>query len=68
MKLTGDRNICPGCGLPFNSSFAFDKHRTGDFGSTRRCLTVPEMQAKKMDTNSAGFWVSEKRSTESIPD
>ncbi|QBE66829.1 hypothetical protein [Pseudoduganella lutea] len=59
-QLNGDRNQCPGCGEYFNSSFAFDKHRTGDFGTNRRCLTVPEMESKKMAKNTAGFWVSEK--------
>jgi hypothetical protein len=58
MKLSGDRNQCPGCGEFFNSTFAFDKHRTGAFGKDRRCLTVAEMQDKGMDRNAAGFWIS----------
>jgi hypothetical protein len=40
-KLTGDRCKCGACGLYFNSTFAFDAHRTGTFTkpsatSTRR--------------------------------
>ena len=31
MKLTGDRNQCQACKEYFNSTHAFDKHRTGDF-------------------------------------
>lgn len=58
MNLSGDRNQCRGCGEFFNSTFAFDKHRTGDFGKDRRCLTVDEMEAKGMSKNAAGFWVS----------
>jgi hypothetical protein len=58
MELRGDRNQCRGCGEFFNSTFAFDKHRTGDFGKDRRCLTKQEMEAKGMAVNSAGFWIS----------
>lgn len=58
MKLSGDRNQCQGCKQPFNSSYAFDKHRVGEFGKDRRCLTQSEMLAKGMGTNTAGFWVS----------
>ena len=58
MKLSGDRNQCQGCKGYFNSSFAFDKHRRGEHGIDRRCLTGSEMRAKGMDTNAAGFWIS----------
>jgi hypothetical protein len=57
-KLGGDRNQCAGCGEYFNSSFAFAKHRIGEFGKDRRCMTVEEMQDKKMVKNSADFWVT----------
>lgn len=57
MPLSGDRNQCPTCALYFNSTAAFDKHRTGPF-SDRRCLTVDEMAAKGMAKNSAGYWVT----------
>ncbi len=58
MNLSGDRNQCQGCKEYFNSSFAFDKHRTGEHGHDRRCLTVDEMKAKGMSVNAAGFWIS----------
>jgi hypothetical protein len=58
MNLSGDRNQCRGCGEYFNSTFAFDKHRTGEFGKDRRCLTAEEMRAKGMDKNARGFWIS----------
>jgi len=60
MKLTGDRNQCQGCKAYFNSTAAFDKHRAGDHGKDRRCLTEPEMLAKGMALNAAGFWVGSR--------
>jgi hypothetical protein len=58
VNLSGDRNQCRGCGEYFNSSFAFDKHRTGEHGKDRRCLTLDEMADKGMSKNAAGFWIS----------
>jgi hypothetical protein len=57
MKLSGDRNQCPGCSEYFNSSRAFEKHRVGEHGHDRRCLTPTEMREKGMAKNAAGFWV-----------
>jgi hypothetical protein len=58
--LRGDRNQCPSCRELFNSSYAFDKHRVGDYSpNTRRCLETPEMELKGMAKNGKGFWVSE---------
>jgi len=65
-RLTGDRNQCPTCHLYFNSSHAFEKHRTGSYGIDRRCLSASEMEAKGMVTNKAGFWIGNPRSQESI--
>jgi hypothetical protein len=57
MKLTGDRNQCQGCKQYFNSTHAFDKHRTGEHeGNNRRCMTPFEMTAKGMFVGSDGFW------------
>ena len=56
LNLFGDRNQCPTCGELFNSSGAFEKHRTGDF-TARHCLTVNEMHALGMARNDRGFWV-----------
>ena len=57
MRLTGDRNHCQGCKKYFNSTAAFDKHRTGQHGVDRRCLTEPEMLTKGMAKNAGGYWV-----------
>jgi hypothetical protein len=59
MQLRGDKNQCQGCTEFFNSTYAFDKHRTGLHGIDRRCLTTTEMQAKGMIKRDNGFWVSE---------
>lgn len=57
-KLRGDRNQCAGCGEYFNSTSAFDKHRTGDFTSgERRCLGSEEMLERGMSRKADGFWV-----------
>ena len=56
MKLSGDRNQCSGCGLYFNSTSAFDKHRTGRHGIDRRCMSVEEMKAAGMVLREDGFW------------
>ena len=58
MKLTGDHNQCRGCGKPFNSTFAFDKHRTGPHGPGRRCMTTQEMTELGMIQNACGWWIS----------
>ena len=56
-NLRGDRNQCQGCKEYFNSTFAFDKHRTGQHGVDRRCLTTEEMLRKGMVLRDDGFWV-----------
>lgn len=58
MKLTGQRNQCPGCSEYFNSNASFDKHRTGIFGENRRCKSVDEMTVAGMAKNSTGWWVT----------
>jgi hypothetical protein len=58
--LKGDRNQCPTCEKYFNSTTAFQKHRTGNFGTDRRCRTTEEMEAIGMSMKQDGFWVSEK--------
>lgn len=54
--LRGDRNQCSACAECFNSTHAFDKHRTGRFGVDRRCRTAEEMLANGMVLGSDGFW------------
>lgn len=58
MKLGHSRNQCAACSEYFNSTAAFDKHRTGKFGLNRRCMTQQEMEAKKMLKNADGFWIT----------
>lgn len=57
LKVGKRRNQCSGCRVFFNSVTAFDKHRTGDYGVDRRCMTVDEMTAKGMSVNEAGYWI-----------
>jgi len=71
--LKGDHNQCPTCGEYFNSTRAFDKHRTGEHPSlkkgtpsTRRCMSEEEMFACGMDISNSGWWVSKKLSTGDI--
>lgn len=56
MKLRGDRNQCQGCKLYFNSSHAFERHRTGEFGNDRRCMAETEMRLRGMVLGPDGFW------------
>jgi hypothetical protein len=65
-RLTGDRNRCPPCGEYFNSTSAFDKHRTGRIGIGRRCMTTDEMLRVGMTKNAAGFWIEKAHSTASV--
>lgn len=56
--LRGDKNQCPGCHEYFNSTGAFEKHRTGKFGVDRRCRTSEEMTALGMVKKEDGFWIT----------
>jgi hypothetical protein len=56
--LSGDRNQCQGCKHYFNSTLAFDKHRRGEYGHNRRCLTSEEMTEKGMSVNKDGYWIT----------
>ena len=57
MRLAGQRNQCPTCGMYFTSTHAFDNHRTGTYTpQRRRCLSVDEMHDARMAPNAAGFW------------
>jgi hypothetical protein len=59
-KLNGDRNQCQGCKEFFNSTTAFDKHRTGQFGVDRHCMTKAEMLDKEMFLGEDEFWRGSK--------
>lgn len=55
---TTDICKCSVCGLLFNSTSAFDKHRVGShMPDERRCLSVTEMREKGMEINAKGRWV-----------
>ena len=56
-RLRGDRNQCPTCHEYFNSTKAFEQHRTGRFSGTRRCLTVSEMLDKDFHKTTDDFWL-----------
>ena len=59
--LRGDRCKCSACDAHFNSTRAFDRHRSGAFGIDRRCLTFAEMLGRGMAVNAAGFWITSPR-------
>lgn len=63
--LTGHCNQCPTCGEYFNSTSAFDKHRVGEYGIDRRCMTVDEMVAAGMVKNAKDFWLTRARAQRS---
>lgn len=58
MILRGDRCQCAACDEYFNSTFAFDKHRIGKHGESRRCMDVNTMLEKGMSKNKGGFWIT----------
>ena len=66
MKLSGDQCACSVCHLYFNSTYAFDKHRSGPW-IKRRCLSIPEMLALGMEPNRKGLWISHKKADPSAP-
>jgi len=73
--LRGDRNQCQGCKEYFNSTGAFEKHRTGQYGVDRRCRTPEEMIGRGFSLNAAGYWIAskmpdhmKKRSMENVDD
>lgn len=53
--LKGDRSQCQSCKELFNSTKAYDKHRTGSH-SDRRCLSDQEMLAIEMYLGTDGYW------------
>lgn len=60
-KLRGDHCQCRRCGEYFNSTAAFDKHRTGTYSPlARRCRTTAEMRERGMAL-SGGWWVTAQR-------
>lgn len=64
--LRGDRNQCGSCNEYFNSTHAFEKHRHGDFGIDRRCMTPFEMTERGMFVGGDGFWRGSRMSVDSV--
>ena len=56
--LTGRKNQCQGCKEFFTANSSFSKHRTGEYGGGRRCMTEAEMLEKKMAKDKDGFWMT----------
>jgi hypothetical protein len=63
--LNGQRNQCQSCKEYFNSVGAFEKHRTGKYGVSRRCRTPEELLALGCSLNKDGFWITKKRPEDS---
>jgi hypothetical protein len=62
-SLRGARCQCRSCEQQFNSSYAFERHRTGRYDIAaprfgRGCLTEAEMIDNGMARNRDGFWIS----------
>jgi hypothetical protein len=55
-----DKCQCPTCKEYFNSTYAFDKHRTGKWGE-RRCLSLADMQSAGWSVSPSGHWLSPRR-------
>ncbi len=54
--LRGQHNQCPSCLEYFATNKGFDKHRRGDYGVNRHCLSADGMKAKGMRKDAVGFW------------
>jgi hypothetical protein len=55
--LTGCRCQCVECGDYFGNVVGFDRHRVGDYGAGRRCLTAKELGCRGWVRNERGFWL-----------
>lgn len=53
------RNLCTTCKRDFSSLGSFDRHRIGDHGKNRRCMTPEEMTADGMREKN-GLWMGEE--------
>lgn len=52
-------NLCTTCGKDFTRLANFDRHRTGQHGVDRRCMTTDEMLADGMRLLENGKWAGE---------
>jgi hypothetical protein len=62
-----DRCRCPACREYFASTAAFDRHRTGDFRSDRRCRSGAEMVELGMARARTGHWMTRPRPLQRWP-
>ena len=67
MRVGQSKNQCMSCKEYFNSNSAFEKHRRGQYGVDRRCMTPDEMASKLMEKNAGGYWITEPRLFEREP-
>lgn len=61
LPIGSDKCLCTSCGLYFNSTYAFDNHRTGSYGNGRRCRTADELRARGCSLNATGHWITSSR-------
>jgi len=59
-RLTGSRCQCCACGNYFGNVDVFDRHRVGEYGTDRRCLSVEEMTVMGWERNERGFWLKHR--------
>jgi hypothetical protein len=56
-----DKCQCPACAMFFNSTYAFDMHRTGRVGRDRRCRTADELVSLGWSRNKTGHFITRTR-------
>jgi hypothetical protein len=54
-RLTGNRCQCRTCGEYFGNVRGFDRHRIGDYGKDRRCISAADLLASGWVRNARGF-------------
>jgi len=68
-QLKGQRCRCGACGELFNSTWAFDRHRQGEYSldaNTRKCLAPMEMERAGWNLAAGKFWMTPKRSDSTL--
>lgn len=55
-----DKCQCAVCGMYFNSTYAFDRHRSGEWAA-RQCLSAVELREKGWGINGTGHWITSRR-------
>lgn len=65
LRRGSERCQCGVCGEYFSTTSNFDKHRTGSYEGTRRCMTVREMEKKGL-VQVNGIWQGKPSQTYSL--